>query len=678
MTDARWQRIKDTVAAALELPTPERDAFVDRSCTDPDMRREVRSLLANAADDSLPGARAAIATLARRLSSQSARDTGQALTRTIGDRYDVLVVLGEGGMGTVYLARERALERFVAIKVLRSDLAASPELRERFRREARIVAALAHPGILSLYTVGEAEDTWYLVTAYVRGLSLADHIRIKGPFDATEVCRVMRELADTLCFAHEHGVVHRDIKPANVMLDAESGRTVLADFGISAFLGAEDRFAREGVAVGTPRFMAPEQATGHGVDARSDIYSLGAVAYAMLTGDAPAADEADRTAALRVLVQQDEAAGSFAAVVARCLATNPDARFHSAKELRAACERALGQLAGMPEGARDLPSFAPYAALWAIGWSSAAALPGREFSERVILALIALLVPVGLLLHVWNIGARELSFREVLRVSWWPPEWWGMWWPRRLRRPTDLWNRLPFASRIVRVTLSIFFVAEPFLIAIRPWMMHRPGADASVGRNIAAAELALLGITVTIVVWGIDWTRRRGLRLSDAVRFLFASTADSARWHDPSLARLLIPRANAVSLFDTRSSDAHLEGILIGIAGTPLERRVRNVANELLASIDMLGVECDELTRQTGLGEDERASDDASRERLRDLRARLEAVTRTAAVQRVFVSGLHAQAARARLGVSAPGATRRLSALLDEIEQSLARQRARG
>ena len=186
MTPEQWKLVKAVVADAMELPANERAPYVDRVCgTDAEVRAEVDSLLAITSDadaDSLPDARVAIANAAaaalgmRGEPSALEPEVYAALESALDQQYEILRPLGRGGMGTVYLARDRALERFVAIKVLRPDVAALHGGRERFRREARIVAQLSHPGILSLHTFGEVHGLWYFVTGYVRGATLAERV----------------------------------------------------------------------------------------------------------------------------------------------------------------------------------------------------------------------------------------------------------------------------------------------------------------------------------------------------------------------------------------------------------------------------------------------------------------------------------------------------------------------
>ncbi|HVF77771.1 MAG TPA: protein kinase [Solirubrobacteraceae bacterium] len=514
----------------------------------------MESLLAAMDDgDSLPGARAAVAAEAAALAVRDEGALRAILERALGQQYDILRPLGRGATGAVFLARERALERFVAIKVLRPDLAEDGENRERFRREARVAAQLSHPSILPLYAFGEVDGLWYLVMGYVRGVSLAERLRLEGRLSCPETHRILTELSDALECAHRHGVVHRDIKPANILLDDESGRAMLADFGISKVQGTDDTLTLTGEIVGTPAYMSPEQALGERqIDERSDIYSLGAVGYVMLAGREPfagvRADELlyrrlrDDPTPLRTVapsVPED-----LAAVVMRCLARDRTLRWASARELKAALGRTVATSAScLPEAVRDLPSFGPYAVLWVVAWTALAVLTEQSAGERALLMLVGLLVPVGLVLHVWNVGRHGLAPLELVRVACWPPEWWGMWWPRVLRRPGDLWARLPRPARLSRVVLSTFFVALPGLILARQWFATKgwlPAIDASPGW-FAAAEGALVLGAAAVTAGTLAWALRHGLSVPEATRVLFGATAPSPAWSEPRIARLLTP-----------------------------------------------------------------------------------------------------------------------------------------
>src|SRR6266571_377140 len=204
---------------------------------------------------------------------------------TLGE-YEVLAELGHGGMATVYLGHELALDRKVAIKVLAPALLLMGEgMVERFKREARTAAALSHPHIIPIYAVKESEHVLYFVMKYVQGRALDTVIRDVGTLAIPMVQTILAQVGDALGYAHRHGVIHRDIKSANIMLD-EDGRAVVTDFGIAKVVQAEG-LTMTGVTVGTPTYMSPEQCETREVTGASDQYSLGVVAYEMLTGRLP-------------------------------------------------------------------------------------------------------------------------------------------------------------------------------------------------------------------------------------------------------------------------------------------------------------------------------------------------------------------------------------------------------
>lgn len=201
----------------------------------------------------------------------------------VAGRYSIDRELGRGGMGIVYLAREVQLDRHVAIKLLPPDRAVDDDVRQRFVREARLAAKLSHPNIIPIFAVDEADGFVFYVMAYVDGETLGERIRARGPMSAFDATRVLREVAWALGHAHGQGVVHRDVKPENIMLERGTGRALVTDFGIAAAIGVDD-----GPAVaGTPEFMSPEQALGGELDARSDVYGLGATGYFVVSGRTP-------------------------------------------------------------------------------------------------------------------------------------------------------------------------------------------------------------------------------------------------------------------------------------------------------------------------------------------------------------------------------------------------------
>ena len=210
------------------------------------------------------------------------------LEKALGEQYEIERLLGRGGMGAVYLARERLLDRRVAIKVLPPDVALqSPDSRARFMREAQTAAQLTHRHIVPLHSIGEADGQLFFVMGFVDGESLKAVLTREGRLSEERTRRILGELADALAYAHQHGIVHRDMKPDNVMIERDTGRAVLTDFGIAKYEAAGE-LTGTGFILGTPQYMSPEQAGGdRHLDGRSDLYSLGVLGFRMLSGRLP-------------------------------------------------------------------------------------------------------------------------------------------------------------------------------------------------------------------------------------------------------------------------------------------------------------------------------------------------------------------------------------------------------
>ncbi|HET7040465.1 MAG TPA: protein kinase, partial [Gemmatimonadales bacterium] len=266
------------------------------------------------------------------------------LQAALGPHYRLERALGQGGMGVVFLGRDLTLDRQVAVKVVHPELAVHTSITQRFLSEARVIAKLRHPNIVAVHAAGETTGLFWYVMDYVPGESLRDRLLRTGPLPVAEARRITAELASALDAAGRQGVVHRDVKPENILLEADGGRALLADFGVARVLQGGDGAAPitgQGVAVGTPTYMSPEQTSGDAVDTRSDLYALGVVAYEMLTGQPPF-----RGSAPQVAAQQINAAPSpltrhlpslppgLAAAVMRALAKAPADRFQSGADFR--------------------------------------------------------------------------------------------------------------------------------------------------------------------------------------------------------------------------------------------------------------------------------------------------------------------------------------------------------
>jgi eukaryotic-like serine/threonine-protein kinase len=217
-------------------------------------------------------------------------ELGTHVAQVLSANYELESEVGRGGMGIVYCARDRRLKREIAIKVLPPELSFRADIRQRFLREAETAAQLNHPNIVPIYTVEERDNLVYFVMAYIKGDNLGQRLQQHGPMPPVEVRRILREVAEALAYAHGRNVIHRDIKPDNIIIDDETGRAMVTDFGIARALTdmGDSRLTATGMAIGTPAYMSPEQSAGdRAIDGRSDLYSLGVVGYQMLCGQTP-------------------------------------------------------------------------------------------------------------------------------------------------------------------------------------------------------------------------------------------------------------------------------------------------------------------------------------------------------------------------------------------------------
>ena len=217
-------------------------------------------------------------------------ELGTHVAQVLSANYELENEVGRGGMGIVYCARDKRLKREIAIKVLPPELSFRADIRQRFLREAETAAQLNHPNIVPIYTVEERDNLVYFVMAYIKGDNLGVRLQQHGPLPPVEVRRILKEVAEALAYAHNRNVIHRDIKPDNIIIDEETGRAMVTDFGIARALTdmGDSRLTATGMAIGTPAYMSPEQSAGdRAIDGRSDLYSLGVVGYQMLCGQPP-------------------------------------------------------------------------------------------------------------------------------------------------------------------------------------------------------------------------------------------------------------------------------------------------------------------------------------------------------------------------------------------------------
>jgi tRNA A-37 threonylcarbamoyl transferase component Bud32 len=277
------------------------------------------------------------------------RPLAQRLKEALGAEYTIEGEIGRGGMGVVYRARDERLHRRVAVKVLPPELAFQKEIRERFTREAQTAARLSHPHIVPIHDVGEGSGVVYFIMGLVEGESLGGRLKRRGKLPADEVRRIMKETADALSAAHAVSIIHRDIKPDNILLEGTRGRVMVTDFGIAKAVSqvSGSTLTGVGVAIGTPQYMSPEQAAGEReIDGRSDLYSLGVVAYQMTSGELPF----NAPTVAGILMKQitepapvlhetlDGVPEDLSLAIARCLEKDPENRWPTADSLRRSLE----------------------------------------------------------------------------------------------------------------------------------------------------------------------------------------------------------------------------------------------------------------------------------------------------------------------------------------------------
>ena len=491
------------------------------------------------------------------------------LGNEIGRQYDIIRLLGQGGMGTVWLARERSLDRLVAIKVLAGESVVTSITRDRFRREAKIAARLLHPNIVPLFAFGETSDALWFAMGYVEGESLAARLDREGRLPRSAAIRILSEISDALSFAHQEGVVHRDVKPENILLDARSGRALLADFGIARLADAAGTTVTQtGMAVGTPSYMSPEQAFGASdVDGRADIYSLGIVGYRMLLGRLPFSGGAQQQLAQHATAKPADLALAVSAserklaeVIMCAIEKDPKARWGRAEDLRDELQALAREGSDLPEGLQRVEMLGTkflvadaaitvifyLSTLWDPQWMAEFG-EGRGYEWALFAGNLAFLPAIGL---AWAIPTiRKFGWRDTLRAMLHPPKSWVHWWPRALRRADDIWDRLPGALRRLRNVMD--GVATYLVLDISIFLLVATTGGGAYGDWFFSVMrtpngLALLGALRGLlpVVWvGYEFLRAKkllGMSARDLTQLLKTPhLADDPGWSKPKFARLL-------------------------------------------------------------------------------------------------------------------------------------------
>ncbi|HKO44048.1 MAG TPA: serine/threonine-protein kinase [Pyrinomonadaceae bacterium] len=338
MTPERWQQVEEVLQNALDLPWAERATFIAERCgNDRELKDEASSLL-----DAHEDAGNFIETPA--LAQDAHILLGDTAVREVG-QYSIIRALGSGGMGEVYLAQDRRLDRLVALKILPSYFAADDQRLRRFQREARAASALNHPNILTIHEVGESDGTYFIATEFIDGQTIRE-ITNSERLTTDEVMDIVEQVATGLAAAHRAGIVHRDIKPENIMRRTD-GLVKILDFGIAKLLERQDSDATQrsvhtelGVVMGTVDYMSPEQARGLPVDERTDIWSLGVVLYEMLARRLPFAGATRMDSMVAILEREpllleESINEALRTVVETCLQKDRDKRYQSIDELLA-------------------------------------------------------------------------------------------------------------------------------------------------------------------------------------------------------------------------------------------------------------------------------------------------------------------------------------------------------
>jgi serine/threonine protein kinase len=506
VTPERWRQINDLFHAAAERdPEGQRQLLDTTAAHDPELAAEVRSLLAmhqSAADEFLEKPAWAVA-------PTLAFDGGAPIRAgQMAGPYRIIREIGRGGMGIVYEAEDTRLRRSVALKALPSEYSRDPMRRERLTREARAAAALTHPAIATIYALDELDGDLYLVSELVRGQMLRDELA-RGALPPDRLLPTLIDLASGLAAAHAAGIVHRDFKPENIIRCAD-GRVKILDFGLARMEMSETRLTQTGMAVGTPGYMPPEQLGGQSVDARTDVFAFGVVAWELATGGHPfGATPAELLARMTDLLDGRTVTvggttlpiAGLETILRRCLRRNPAERYRSAEQIVADLERlriSTGAASKLPSSALELPGSTAETSLW--WW---------QFHQGIVAMVIASMPVAAWFVRRWDQQIGSKIFLGVLALA---------------TIAVTIRLNLLFTSRVNRVHLASHrarvFAATAIIEGVLGLTLLGSAAFVAGGRNdglaavlvtLAVATVASLGIVepATTSAAGIGGSERR-------------------------------------------------------------------------------------------------------------------------------------------------------------------------